>query len=75
MAGVKEAIKAMADAAVAVAEAQEVLGALYEVRDRLDAQKARVDHLYASTVKSEDGRELSEISLTASPRLCWCARG
>jgi len=54
MAGVKEAIKAMADAAVAVAEAQEVLGALYEVRDRLDAQKARVDHLYESTVTSLD---------------------
>jgi hypothetical protein len=54
MAGVKEAIKAMADAAVAVAEAQEVLGALYEVRDRLDAQKARVDHLYDSTVTSLD---------------------
>lgn len=54
MAGVKEAIKAMADAAVAVAEAQEVLGALYEVRDQLDAQKARVDHLYDSTVTSLD---------------------
>lgn len=54
MAGIKEAIKAMADAAVAVAEAQEVLGALYEVRDRLDAQKARVDHLYDSTVTSLD---------------------
>lgn len=54
MAGVKEAIKAMADAAVAVAEAQEVLGALYEVRDRLDAQKARVDYLYDSTVTSLD---------------------
>mgnify|MGYP000040754104 FL=1 len=54
MAGVKEAIQAMADAAVAVAEAQEVLGALYEVRDRLDAQKARVDHLYDSTVTSLD---------------------
>lgn len=54
MVGVKEAIKAMADAAVAVAEAQEVLGALYEVRDRLDAQKARVDHLYDSTVTSLD---------------------
>lgn len=54
MAGVKEAIQAMADAAVAVTEAQEVLGALYEVRDRLDAQKARVDHLYDSTVTSLD---------------------
>ena len=54
MAGVKEAIKAMADAAVAVAEAQEVLGALYEVRDRLDSQKPRVDHLYDSTVTSLD---------------------
>lgn len=54
MAGAKEAIQAMADAAVAVAEAQEVLGALYEVRDRLDAQKARVDHLYDSTVTSLD---------------------
>lgn len=54
MAGVKEAIQAMADAAVAVAEAQEVLGALYEVRDRLDAQMARVDHLYDSTVTSLD---------------------
>jgi len=49
MAGIKEAIQAMADAAVAVAEAQEVLGALYEVRDRLDAQKARVNKIYDST--------------------------
>ena len=31
-----------------------MLGALYEVRDRLDAQKARVDHLYDSTVTSLD---------------------
>lgn len=49
MAGIKEAIKAMADAAVAVAEAQEVLGSLYEVRDRMNVQVARVDKIYDST--------------------------
>ena len=49
MAGIKEAIKAMADAAVAVAEAQEVLGSLYEVRDRMNVQTARVDKIYGST--------------------------
>ena len=54
MAGVKEAIQAMADAAVAVAEAQSVLGVLYEVRDRMDIQKARVDRLYNSTVTTLD---------------------
>ena len=54
MAGVKEAIQAMADAAVAVAEAQSVLSALYEVRDRMDVQKARVDRLYNSTVTTLD---------------------
>ena len=39
------------------------------------AVSAQITRWSGSTVKSEDGRELSEISLTASPRLCWYARG
>ena len=38
------------------------------------AVSAQTTLLSGSTVNSEDGRELSGIFLTASPRLCWCAR-
>ena len=38
------------------------------------AVSAQTILLSGSTVNSEDGRELSGIFLTASPRLCWCAR-
>ena len=39
-----------------------------------DAVFTQTTLLSGSTVNSEDGRELSGIFLTASPRLCWCAR-
>ena len=39
-----------------------------------DAVFTQTTLLSGSTVKSEDRGELSVIFLTASPRLCWCAR-
>ena len=62
-------------AAALVAGGAEGTFSYYDFPPTHCAVSAQITRWSGSTVKSEDGQELSEISLTASPRLCWCARG